>query len=169
MCFTGHRHLPADTAELETRLDQCLRHLYRLGYRTFYCGAALGFDMLAAERTLYLRARCPEVRLVMVLPCADQDARWPERERNRHLYLTGAADERVVLAPGYYEGCMMVRNRWMVDRSAFCLCYLIAPKGGTVSTVTCAAREGLALLNLAIPEKCAAFLRLRTAPAGPEE
>ena len=94
----------------------------------------------------------------MVQPFSGQTQRWPERQKNRHLYLTGAADERSILSTRYYNGCMMVRNRFMVDRASFCLCYLDGVKGGTVSTVGYALREGLRVLNLAMPDACERFL-----------
>lgn len=43
---------------------------------------------------------------------------------------------------------MYMRNRYMVDNSAFCVCYLNRQKGGTMYTALYAMQEGLPLLNL---------------------
>lgn len=51
---------------------------------------------------------------------------------------------------------MMVRNRFMVDRSALCVCYLNKMKGGTMSTVAYAVQEKLSVLNLAMADDDAA-------------
>ena len=136
--------------ELTRRLDRALRELYRKGYRVFWCGGAQGFDMLCAERTLYLRARHPDVRLHLALPCADQTRYWPDRQCNLLRYFIGAADYSIVLAEHYFSGCMMVRNRYMVDRSSCCLCYLVHLKGGTMSTVAYAIQQKIKVKNLAM-------------------
>lgn len=49
---------------------------------------------------------------------------------------------------------MYMRNRYMVDNSAFCVCYLNRQKGGTMYTALYAMQEGLPLLNLAIASDC---------------
>ena len=53
---------------------------------------------------------------------------------------------------------MMVRNRYMVDRSSLCLCYLRKASGGTKSTVDYAKKAGLQLLNLAEPDTCSPYI-----------
>ena len=48
----------------------------------------------------------------------------------------------------YYNGCMQKRNRHMVDNSAFCICYLAKPTGGTFYTANYAKQKGLRIINL---------------------
>ena len=158
MCFTGHRFIAsAESLALRESVRETVRRLYGRGLRRFYSGGALGFDLLAAEEVLLLRQTLPDLRLVFVLPCADQTESWKEDEVIRQRQLITLADETRVLSPHYYQGCMMVRNRYMVDRSSFCLCYLTQMKGGTLSTVRYALEEGLPLLNTAIEADCDAF------------
>jgi len=159
VCFTGHRNLMGQQAALAPLLDQMIEALYRRGYRRFFSGGALGFDLLAAQRVLQFRENHSNVRLIMVLPCANQAASWPKAECQRYEHVLHQADEVRVLALSYYQGCMMVRNRHMVDRSSVCVCFLCKPKGGTMSTVAYAASEGLPLLNLALPDVCAAYVK----------
>ena len=159
-CFTGHRQLEnKQLPALSMRLDSVLQRLYALGYRRFLCGGARGFDQLAAERVLALREACPGIRLVMALPCATQSRSWPESDCRRYERILCQADETHVLSPVYYQGCMMVRNRYMVDRSSFCVCYLTHMKGGTVSTAVYASKENVPLINIAMEDACAAFVR----------
>lgn len=151
LCFTGHRFIrQEETPQLVRQLDEALDKLYGQGFRYFMNGGALGFDLLAAQRVLALRQRHSDVRLVMVLPCGDQALRWRKRDCERYEAILYAADETRVLSPTYYEGCMLVRNRHMVDRSSLCLCYLTKPKGGTVSTVAYAMRQHVPVINLAM-------------------
>ncbi len=160
VCFTGHRVIAADTLPaLTDRLDGVLLALYRRGYRIFISGAALGFDTLAAERVIALRQIHPDVQLVLAIPCSSQSRRWSTDQCDRYEHMVYSADKTHVLAPTYYNGCMQVRNRFMVDRSSFCLCYLAHMKGGTLSTVAYALKQDLPVLNAAMPDACAAFVQ----------
>lgn len=159
VCFTGHRFLPkGDIIPLVHRLDSVLDACYARGYRSFLCGGALGFDSLAAERVIELQKRREGVRLAFVLPCSDQVRYWGASDARRYERILYAADEIHVLSPFYYEGCMQVRNRHMVDRSHLCLCYLLHGKGGTASTVAYALEQEISVLNIAMKEACAAFV-----------
>lgn len=160
VCFTGHRLIPHDDHEaLTDSLNKVLECLYQRGYRDFFSGAALGFDALAAEKVLELRARHPDVRLHLAIPCSSQAERWRAADCKRYEHLLYHADATHVLSRDYYEGCMQVRNRFMVDRSSLCLCYLRHMKGGTMSTVSYAMEQSCPVLNLAMPDACDAFIR----------
>lgn len=159
-CFTGHRQLDKSLLPaLCVRLDRVLARLHAMGYRRFICGGALGFDMLAAERVIALKEREPGVQLVLAIPCAAQSHPWPVADGQRYERIIYAADETHVLSRVYYKGCMAVRNRYMVDRSSYVICYLTDTKGGTASTAAYAFRENLPLLNIAMEDACAAFCR----------
>ena len=146
-CFTGHRQLEnRRLPALVMRLDSVLRRLYSLGYRRFLCGGARGFDQLAAERVLELRKTFPDVRLVMALPCATQSRSWPAADCLRYERILCQADETHVLSPDYYQGCMMVRNRYMVDRSSLLLACFDGQAGGTMNTILYAQRQGLQVI-----------------------
>ena len=154
-CFTGHRHLrPEEEGRIALLLDAALRKAWKKGFTRFWCGCALGFDLLAGEAVLRLRAVHPEAKLLLAVPCADQAEHWQDavsaQRRERLLY---AADEKVILSPKYYEGCMQVRNRYMVDRSALVIAWMAVPRGGTLSTVAYAVRQGVDVRNLAMPVK----------------
>lgn len=160
VCFTGHRAIPeAEAPRLAERLDRLLEHLYRKGYRDFFSGGALGFDTLAAERVIALRAVHPDVSLHLAIPCSSQADRWRPRECERYERVLYCADHTHVLSRHYYIGCMQVRNRFMVDRSALCLCYLTHNKGGTMATVAYAMQQSCPVLNTAMEDAVDAFIR----------
>ena len=160
VCFTGHRRLPPeDLPALSDRLDALLEHLYQCGYRDFFSGGALGFDVLAAERVLQLKHIHPDISLRMAIPCSTQSDRWSAADCQRYERILYNADTTHVLSRQYYPGCMQTRNRFMVDRSAFCLCYLMHMKGGTMSTVAYAMEQSCPVLNVAMTDACEAFLR----------
>ncbi len=56
VCFSGHRSVPfAKRRELKQCLKSEIAKAYADGYRYFYCGMAMGFDLLAAEAALSLQ------------------------------------------------------------------------------------------------------------------
>lgn len=85
-CFTGHRKIPVeDRLRLCCLLDDAITSLADRGVDTFLAGGALGFDTLAAQEVLRLRqGELPWIRLVLVLPCLGQEARW--RPEDARLY-----------------------------------------------------------------------------------
>lgn len=151
VCFTGHRHITTQDNASLAHLDPLLQLLYQQGYRDFLCGGALGFDLYAAERVIALREQHPDVRLVFCLPCADQSSRWRAADCKRYEQLLYMSDETRVLAPNYYDGCMQVRNRYMVDRSYICVAYMARLHGGTLSTVRYAISQDVPVVNIAVP------------------
>ncbi|MBE5768203.1 MAG: DUF1273 domain-containing protein [Clostridiales bacterium] len=165
VCFTGHRQLdPQALPQITLRLDAVLEACYLKGFREFLCGGALGFDVLCGERVLHLKNRHSDVRLIMVLPCSSQSIRWTEADCQRYERLIYVADETRVLSPAYYSGCMMVRNRHMVDHSDLCICLMEKLKGGTVSTVAYALQSGIPVLNIAMAQACATFVKNAAPP-----
>lgn len=150
--FTGHRILPEEKKEeISRRLSDCIEEAYSEGYRTFFCGCALGFDTLAALEVLRLRRVYADISLSLAIPCTSQADRWTEKDREIYREILDQADEKYILSPVYYQGAMMTRNRYMADRSSLCICYLRHMKGGTASTVRYAIRCGhIRIVNLAV-------------------
>lgn len=149
-CFTGHRNIPKkEQALLRQRLEQLLRELAAKGITNFIAGGALGFDMLASETVLSLRRELPQIKLRLALPCEGQDAKWSAADKIRYAALLEQADEIVYTAQSYSAGCMHLRNRYMVDNSAYCIAYLKYSKGGTVYTVNYAIKNKRYICNLA--------------------
>jgi uncharacterized phage-like protein YoqJ len=135
--------------ELRTALEKQIRFLAGKGITTFLAGGARGFDAFAAAAVLRIKESLPALRLVLVLPCPDQDKGWPELDKALHDEITRRADGVITLFDEYAEGCMLQRNRFMVDNSIVCLAYYNRKKigGGTYHTVTYAERQGVMLVN----------------------
>ena len=155
-CFTGHRSVPEElSGRLREKLRECIAYLHeekKIG--TFYAGECVGFDTLAAQETLEYRAAHPDVRLVIVVPYRKQSAGWSNDERKEYERIKASATEVVCLAEHYFRGCWRQRNRYMVQRSSVCVCYLTRERGGTVSTVKYALRNGLFVRDLAVEISC---------------
>ena len=152
-CFTGHRpdKLPWGTdegdprcLELKGRLGEELERAYEAGFRHFICGMARGADLYFAQEVLDLRARRPGVTLEGARPCESQADGWPEGERRRYREILDQCDYETLVQHQYDRGCMMRRNRYMVDHAARIIAvYDGVPQGGTAQTLMYAMRRGL--------------------------
>ncbi len=149
-CFTGHRDISKnELLPLKNRLKQTLRDLIEKdGIVYFGYGGALGFDMLAAECVLELKSEFEQIRLILVAPCADQCKRWSQGDIARYESLKASTDKAVCLSEKYYNGCMQKRNRYLVDNSSVCVCYLRKSSGGTAYTVRYARDNGVRIFEL---------------------
>lgn len=67
-CFTGHRRMGEPISEIECRLTETLKYLIQKGYLYFGAGGARGFDALASEVVLKLKATYPQIYLILALP-----------------------------------------------------------------------------------------------------
>jgi len=150
-CFTGHRSVPNELLEnLRVKLWESVEYLHNeRKIDTFYAGGCTGFDTLAAQTVLEYRAAHSETRLVIVVPYRNQAKGWSGDAQREYERIKKSATKVVCLAERYYRGCMHQRNRYMVDRSSVCICYLTQESGGTASTVKYALRKGLFVRNLA--------------------
>ncbi|HWS41682.1 MAG TPA: SLOG family protein [Pseudoflavonifractor sp.] len=156
-CFTGHRpdKLPwgADEgdprcADLKNRIAAALEEAYEKGMRHFICGMALGADLYFCEAALDLRRRCPGVTVEAAIPCEEQAARWGERDRNRYFALVKDCDYETMVQHHYDRGCMLRRNRYMVDRSSMLIAAYDGLLGGTMYTLAYAMKKGLEIVTL---------------------
>ena len=157
-CFTGHRpeKLPWRRNEsdprclaLKERLDRALDAAYDQGMRHFLCGMALGADFYFCDAVLALRARRPSVTLEAVIPCEEQASRWQEADRERYFSLVEQCDYETMVQRHYDRGCMLRRNRHMVDRSAMLIAVYDGMLGGTMYTLTYAMKHQLDVVILA--------------------
>ena len=158
-CFTGHRaaklpwgydeNAPACIA-LKLALRDVLAAVYSAGYRHFICGMANGSDTYFGEAVIALRDEHPQVTLEAAVPFDGQDRTWPPAARKRYNRLALECDRITVLRPDYSPGCMMERNRYMVDRSHLLIAVYDGRPGGTKSTIDYAASEGLEILQLPV-------------------
>lgn len=149
-CFTGHREIPAGEENvIKERLTEVLISLIEEGITDFLAGGAIGFDMLAEEAVLSLKEKYPRIRLHIIVPCRNQPLKWSQDNVKKYEELNSRADEVKLMSEGYYNGCMQVRNRYMVDNSSVCVAYLTKTTGGSAGTVRDAEKKGLKIINIA--------------------
>ena len=149
-CFTGHRVIVDSLQLIKNKLKETITNMVEFdGFSEFYAGGAIGFDMLAANTVVELRQNNPNIKLTLILPCKDQDRYWNINQKIEYERIKLLADSVFYISETYTEGCMLQRNRYMVDNSQKCICYLKEMRGGTAYTVRYAAKKGVPIINLA--------------------
>jgi uncharacterized phage-like protein YoqJ len=156
-CFTGHRpeKLPWGDDEADPRCRALKRKLadaveaaYEEGMRHFICGMARGCDLFFAEAVLALRERRGDVTLEAAVPHCAQAASWPPEDRLRRQRILAVCDLETLIQERYSPGCMLRRNRYMVDHSALVIAVYDGAGGGTRQTLEYAMRQKVPFLDI---------------------
>lgn len=148
-CFTGHRNIPANEYEkIQITLEETIISLIEKGVCYFGAGGALGFDTMAALTILKLKEKYMHIKLILVLPCENQTYKWQQKDIEIYNDIKSKCDKYVYTSKYYYDGCMLKRNKHLVNNSKYCICYLTKKKGGTAFTVNYALKQGLVIYNV---------------------
>ena len=157
--FTGHRSekLPwrynesdPRCADLKQRIYDTVEAVYTAGIRHFICGMAEGCDLYFCQAVLELRSEHPDVTLEAAVPFEGQADKWPKAERERYNRLLIECDTVTLLQEEYSPGCMMKRNRYMVDHSQLIIACYDGQSGGTLNTLRYALEKNVRILHLSI-------------------
>lgn len=150
VAFTGHRYVPyMQKNEIREKIKNAIINEYKSGMINFYCGMAVGFDMMVAEVLLSLRSEMKNLKLIAVVPFKGQEARFNEYNKKRYNQILGVADDVIVLSDKYYNGCLLRRNDFMLDNSCKLIAYYNGEKkGGTFYTCREATSRGIPIINL---------------------
>ena len=150
--FTGHRpqRLPWGSREEDPRcralkviLSENVDKAVELGCGEFLCGMARGCDTWFAETVLE-----KNLKLTAVLPCPGQADRWPQKDRIRYEDLLARCESIVVLESAYSDGCMLRRNRAMIDRADVLISVYDGCGGGTGNAVRYAKERGVEIFPI---------------------
>ena len=129
-------------------LDKMLENLIWQGVSTFRAGGAIGFDTVAALAVLEKKQAHPEIILELELPCKDQTNGWSEADKRAYDYVLSKADKISYICEKYRKGCMLERNRRLVNGADFCVAFCSSDKGGSAYTMNYAKEKSLTVINL---------------------
>ena len=148
-CFTGHQDIPkCDEQKVITRVRYLLQPLMDQGVAYFGVGGAVGFDMLVAEHLLHLRDDLgKKIYIISVLPFPDWRNQWTEAQKQRQDEIMRRSDKVTFVSQSYSKGVYLLRDRKLVDGSAYCISYCRRTTGGTAYTVRYALKKGLIVRN----------------------
>ncbi len=159
-CFTGYRPekfpfeiefgAPEFTA-FENKIYDAVFALPRENITDFYCGMAMGFDLLAGKAVVDLKRTSVNsfVRLIAVIPFKEQPSNFPPMWKKLYDIVLKEADEVILLSDNYYKGCFQKRNEYMVDNSNTVITYFDGQRGGTANTLRYAASKKKRIINIA--------------------
>ena len=147
--FSGHRIIKsAHEGQISALILRAVEYAYNEGCREFYSGGAIGFDTLAAREVLRFRLSHPDVRLVLLLPCIDQDLKWNERQRDNYRFLLAEANEVIYVSDEYTPTCIKKRNQRLAELADIMICYLSRRDSGAGQTVAMAKKLEKRIYNL---------------------
>ncbi len=155
--FTGNRLLEAPVGVSKTNFELTLRtsirvkvlELYKVDYRFFLVGGAVGFDMLAAEEVLLLREQHPDIRLIVAVPFRGQDLKYSESAKARYDHLIECADKVVTICEqGFSASAYHLRNDFLVRNSSYVIAYSNGRGRGAASTLRRALALGVESFNI---------------------
>lgn len=111
------------------------------GVRYFQTGMARGIDLMCGEIVLDLQKRY-KLELICVIPCLNQSMGWRREDLDTYDRLLRAAAGVVqVTGRRYSKGCMLKRDRYLVDTAQYLISVFDGKKGGTMFTVHYAIRK----------------------------
>lgn len=133
--FFGHRECCGlDPVILRRGIEE----LISLGVDTFYVGNQGQFDSMVHSCLKTLQGQYPHIRYGVVLA-------YLPTQKEAHGDLSDAMYPEI---EGYPKFAIERRNRWMIDASSYCLCYIDHTWGGAYKFVCMAKRRGLTVINL---------------------
>ena len=102
-----------------------------------------GTDVWLAQAVLSHRRENPALKLHCILPCEGQELKWAAPARERYHSILDQADSILYVSRVYYDGCMLARNRRLVDLADILLAVYNGERRG-VQRSLCATRKRLA-------------------------
>ncbi len=157
-CLTGHRpkKLPwgynensGECLRFKDKLRELFLDMVNKGTKNFLVGMAQGFDMIGAEVLQKLRdEEGVDIKIIAVIPCLNQADIWGVSYKQKYNHLVNKCDDKVVLSDKYYAGCMMDRNKFMVDNSSIVLACFDGSSGGTGNTVNYARKNNVQVITI---------------------
>lgn len=133
--FFGHRECYGLGEQI---LHRAMAELIEKDVDTFYVGNQGQFDALVYSCLKQLQKAHPHIQVCVVL------AYLPSQKRQyAHM-----ADTMYPEIEGHPKFAIARRNRWMIDHSDYCLCYINLTWGGAYKFARIAKQRGKTVINL---------------------
>lgn len=148
VAFTGHRTYRNQASDA---LRQTIEELCSMGFNTFLCGMAVGFDMEAADALLQIREKNPsyQIQLIAVLPYCAQSEHYNTTQKAQYNRIIEAADSVVEISTSYRKECYMMRNNFLVENSSVVVAWYDGRgRSGTHHTISRAKSLHRRIINL---------------------
>jgi len=124
---------------LMQRLIKSVVELCAHGVREYYCGMALGIDLLCGEIVVSLKDSYPDIKLHAIIPFRGQENGWNDEDKERYTNLLKQCDSELCQHEEHKNEYYLERNCYMVDNAdillAVCDPNNIPMRSGTGATV----------------------------------
>ena len=149
-CFTGHRKLPyGQEAEIMAKTEAEIRIFLSGGINRFLLGGAIGYDTEVAKLLFRLKNECCGIKVVLIYPFDGYTDRWNDAQKAEYAKLLPQYDKVIKASERSGREAYLLRNRMLVDNSAWCIAYCQKQRSGTAYTVRYAKAQGMAVTNTA--------------------
>ena len=150
--FTGHRNILEKSYNdiYKSTKDSIEKLILDKDVTFFKAGGARGFDTICSLCILELKKKYPYIKLILILPCKNQEVKWNKKDKELYNMVLQNTDEIIYISEKYTENCMLKRNDKLVENSDYCICYLKEKtiKGGTLYTVNRAKSKEIEIYNI---------------------
>ena len=120
-------------------LQDAMEQLIGKGISTFYVGNHGLFDRMVLRCLTNLKETHPHISYSVVL------AYFPKEKSSNDTYPTLYPEGQETVPPKF---AIEKRNKWMIERSQYCLCYVNHTWGGAYRFAKRAKKRGLVVINL---------------------
>lgn len=145
VAFIGHREID-NVGYVEDAIGEIAKSLLRTyEYIDFYVGRNGDFDISVASAVKRAQKSYGNSNssLILVLPYSVKDECFFERFYDGIYY---PLDHKT-----HFKKAITLRNKWMIDNADLLICYVEeGRKGGALTTMNYAKKQGLRIINLAI-------------------
>ena len=148
VAFFGHRYIDNPLKVEELLEDQIIKLIKEKEYVDFLVGRNGEFDQCVSSTVLRVQknVRDDNSALVLVLPYATSE--YLNNEESFHEYYTDV-EISYAASVAHPKSAIQIRNREMVDRSDFIICYIEEKHGGAYRTIQYAKKQRKSIINLA--------------------
>ena len=139
----GHREV---YQSIEKEIDELIIELIENhNTDTFFTGGMGEFDKLFSSAIRRAQKIYPDIKLILVKP-------YFTAEMNRHksfyqnYYSSVIIPEELIGV--HYKSAITKRNKWIIDNSNYCICYVCRDFGGAYSAMKYAEKKNKLYINL---------------------
>lgn len=142
--LTGHRELPPsfDKNAVYDRLEELILE----GCDLFLCGMAEGFDLLALECLISLRQKY-RITIEACIPFPEHNQFLNQEKKALYHALLQQCDRQTIVSRLYFNGCFLLRDRYMVDHCDLLFAYCTKQTGGAAYTVKYAVSKNIPVVR----------------------
>ena len=148
VAFFGHRYID-NPLKVEELLEEQIRKLINeKEYVDFVVGRNGEFDQCVSSTVLRVRKNVRDDNSALVLMLPYPTAEYLNNEEYFHDYYTDV-EISYEASKAHPKSAIQIRNREMVDRADFIICYIENKEGGAWQTVKYAIGKDKNIINLA--------------------